>query len=108
MSGPEDHRDAGPRNRRRHGYEEFGGETLEVWERQHRNGDRTHVLVVDVDEISLVVATDIDEQGEPLAAELVSACYTADEARERARAWIEDNETGVDNGGGGVRELFNL
>ncbi|ADQ68458.1 hypothetical protein C499_08642 [Halogeometricum borinquense DSM 11551] len=109
MSERGDHRATGPRNRRhRHGYEEIGGEVLEVWEREHRNSDRTHVIAVDSGEIVLVLASDVDEHGEPLAAELVSTCYTTDEAQERAHAWLKHNETGIDSGGGGVRELFNL
>jgi len=109
MSDSEEHRNAGHRDRRqRYGYEEIGGDVLEVWEREHRNGDRTHVAAIDTGEIVLALASDIDEHGDPLAAEVVATTYTPDEAREQARAWLSNNETGVGDSGSGVRELLNL
>lgn len=94
--------------RHHHGYEDLDGDLVEAWEREHRNGDRTQVVVLDVNDLNLVVATDVDDQGEPLKAELIDVCLTPDEARGRARVWIENNETGVDNGGGGLRDTLNL
>lgn len=76
-------------------YETVDGDVVEAWTRTHKTDEQTAVAVVDVDEIYLAVAMDIDPEGDVIATELIDSALTDSEAVERAKRWIDDNPKGI-------------
>jgi len=87
-------------------YDEMSNECVESFGTQHRNGDRTYVYVLEAGGRYLVIAAEIDQDSEPLGAELVDAALTESEAVQRANNWTENNPKGLSSEGGIAAQLF--
>lgn len=81
------------------------GDVVASWKRTHKNDEQTWVSIAQVAGKYLVVVVDVDRYGrEVLDEEIVATTYTDEEAREKAKSWMDENPKGL--GGGGLGGLL--
>lgn len=87
-------------------YDDADADVVEAWVRKHKNGDETHVVVLEVADTYLAEAVDLDGQGEVLGTEMIATSLTESEAIERARRWAGEHPKGLEDSSGGLGGLL--
>lgn len=78
------------------GYTQLDVDVLDARTKTHKNGEQTHVVVLDTGGGYVALAVDeVDDHGEHDKACVIATTATEEEAIARAEAWAAENPKGV-------------